>query len=87
MHPPPIPGRYRDDFPARAAYSEGAGIYRIVPAAVARPSSEEEIRSLIHWARETGSGLVPRGAGSSVTGSNVGSGVVMDLTGILPRVL
>ena len=84
---PSIQGTFRDDFAARAMYSEGAGIYRIVPVAVARPSSEDDLRSLVRWARETGTGLVPRGAGSSVTGSNVGEGVVVDLTGMEPRLL
>lgn len=84
---PSIQGTFRDDFAARAMYSEGAGIYRIVPVAVARPSSEDDLRSLVRWARETGTGLVPRGAGSSVTGSNVGEGVVVDLTAMEPRLL
>jgi FAD/FMN-containing dehydrogenase len=41
----------------------------------------------MHWARETRTPLVPRGAGSSVTGSNVGDGIVVDLTRLGPRVL
>lgn len=64
----------------RAAYAEGAGIYRIVPAAVAIPEDVGEIVALLAWAAETRTPLTPRGAGSGMPGGNVGSGVVMDLS-------
>ncbi len=68
------------DTRARAAYAEGAGIYRIVPAAVAIPRDVGEVAALARWAAETGTPLVPRGAGSGMPGGNVGSGVVVDLS-------
>ncbi|HKW41338.1 MAG TPA: FAD-binding oxidoreductase [Gemmatimonadales bacterium] len=68
------------DLRTRAAYSEGAGIYRIVPAAVAQPRDVEELQRLVRWASETGTSLVPRGAGSGMVGGNVGRGVVVDLS-------
>src|SRR5256885_2138339 len=64
----------------RAAYSEGAGIYRIVPAAVTVPRGVEELRAVVHWAGATGTPLVPRGAGSGMAGGSVGRGVVVDLS-------
>ncbi len=64
----------------RAAYSEGAGIYRIIPAAVAVPRGVEELQQLVRWAAETGTPLVPRGAGSGMAGGNVGRGVIVDLS-------
>jgi FAD/FMN-containing dehydrogenase len=64
----------------RAAYSEGAGVYRIVPAGVAVPRGVEELQRLGRWAAETGTPLVPRGAGSGMAGGNVGRGVVVDLS-------
>ena len=64
----------------RAAYSEGAGIYRIVPAAVAVPRGVEELQRLVRWAGDTNTPLVPRGAGSGMAGGSVGRGVVVDLT-------
>jgi FAD/FMN-containing dehydrogenase len=75
---PPAPVLLTDDR-IRAAYSEGAGMYRIVPSAVARPDSVEALRHLIGWARRSGAALVPRGAGSGMPGGNVGRGVVVDL--------
>jgi len=64
----------------RAAYAEGAGVYRILPAAVAVPRGVEELQRLVRWAAEGGVPLVPRGAGSGMPGGNVGHGVVVDLS-------
>src|SRR6266498_4163938 len=64
----------------RAAYSEGAGVYRIAPAAVAVPRGTEELQELVRWAGTTGTPLVPRGAGSGMAGGSVGRGVVVDLS-------
>ena len=80
---PPLPefnGIGRSDFRARAAYAEGAGIYRILPAAVAVPSTTGALRELVLWAAHRRVPLVPRGAGSGMAGGNVGRGVVVDLT-------
>lgn len=70
----------RDDLRARAAYAEGAGIYRVLPRAVAQPASVEELRQLLAWAREARMPVTPRGAGSAMGGGNVGEGLVLDLT-------
>jgi FAD/FMN-containing dehydrogenase len=64
----------------RAAYSEGAGIHRIVPAGVAVPRGVEQLQQLVRWAAETDTPLVPRGAGSGMAGGSVGPGVVVDLS-------
>lgn len=82
---PPLRGAFRQDLRARAAYAEGAGIYRIVPAAVAVPVDTADLTALVHWATATGTPLVPRGAGSAMGGGNVGDGVVLDLTALEPR--
>jgi FAD/FMN-containing dehydrogenase len=84
---PAIRGDFRTDPTARALYSEGAGIYRIVPQAVALPVDEDDLRAVLRWAAEHQVPLTPRGAGSSVTGSNVGNGVILDLTRMQPRIL
>ena len=73
-------GEFRTDETARALYSEGAGIFRVLPRAVAVPQDLDDLVALVRWARETGSPLVPRGAGSGMAGGNVGPGVVVDLT-------
>ncbi|MGH7533178.1 MAG: FAD-binding oxidoreductase [Gemmatimonadales bacterium] len=84
---PPAPlirGAFRTDLRARAAYSEGAGIYRIIPQGVARPEDVGDLTELVRWAHETGTPLIPRGAGSAMGGGSVGSGVIVDLARIGP---
>jgi FAD/FMN-containing dehydrogenase len=79
LPPPALRGIFRTDARARAAYSEGAGIYRIIPEGVARPKDVADLKLLISWASEHRVPLVPRGAGSAMGGGNVGQGVVLDL--------
>jgi FAD/FMN-containing dehydrogenase len=86
LPPPAIRGVFRTDERARAAYAEGAGIYRILPAAVCLPADRQDLVSLVGWASAHRVPLVPRGAGSAMGGGNVGEGVIVDLTG-LPRLL
>lgn len=80
QHPAGFRGAFRTDTAARALYAEGAGLFRIIPAAVAVPTGTDDLVRLVRWARETGTPLVPRGAGSGMPGGNVGPGVVVDLT-------
>ncbi|MGH7581202.1 MAG: FAD-binding oxidoreductase [Gemmatimonadales bacterium] len=84
LPPPAIRGVFRTDERARAAYSEGAGIYRILPAAVCLPTDRQDLVALVGWATANRVPLIPRGAGSAMGGGNVGEGVVVDLTR-LPR--
>jgi len=64
----------------RAAYAEGAGIYRIIPSAVAIPKSTDEVVQLVRQAAESRLALIPRGAGSGMPGGNVGAGVIVDMS-------
>src|SRR5213592_175651 len=75
----PFPGLWTDER-IRAAYSEGAGIYRIVPAGVAIPRGVEDLQQMVRWAAETGTPLVARGGGSGMAGGSVGRGVIVDLS-------
>ena len=68
------------DARVRAAYAEGAGIYRILPAAVALPENQDDVVALVQQARESHLALIPRGAGSGMPGGNVGHGVIVDLS-------
>ncbi|HEV8399459.1 MAG TPA: FAD-binding oxidoreductase [Gemmatimonadales bacterium] len=68
------------DARTRAAYAEGAGIYRIVPAGVAIPANVSELTELVRWAGQTRTPLIPRGAGSGMPGGNVGTGVIVDVS-------
>ncbi len=82
MERPIFQGIWREDPRARAAYAEGAGIYRIIPEAVAVPSTTKGLVDLVRWAAANQAPLIPRGAGSGMPGGNVGAGVIVDLTAL-----
>ena len=77
--PPGFRGEFHTHPTARAAYSEGAGPYRIVPAAIAIPRDLDDLSLLVKFAGGEGHQLVPRGAGSGMPGGNIGRGIVVDL--------
>jgi len=80
--PPGFRGTFREDELARAVYSEAAGIARAMPTAVAVPLDAEDVVSLVKWAAETGTSLIPRGSGSSMSGGAIGKGVIVDVSRI-----
>lgn len=73
-----MPSRLDTDLRSRAAVAQGGGIYRIVPKAVAHPSTMAELREVIEAAAVAGLPLTPRAAGSAMGGGNLGHGVVLD---------
>jgi len=80
--PPGFRGPFHTELRARALYSEGAGPFRIVPAAVAVPHDRDDVVALVRHAAAEGLTLVPRGAGTGMPGHNIGPGVVVDLRGL-----
>ncbi len=82
MISPGFRGIFREDELARAVYSEAAGIARAMPTAVAVPVDAEDVISLVKWAAETGTSLIPRGSGSSMSGGAIGNAVIVDLSRI-----
>ncbi|WP_366927583.1 FAD-binding and (Fe-S)-binding domain-containing protein [Aeromicrobium sp.] len=70
----------------RALYSTDASLYRVVPQVVVRPRSVEEVLATVDACRATGTPLTSRGAGTSIAGNAVGTGVVLDFSRYLNRV-
>lgn len=75
-------GVFRHDASALAVYSEGAGIARVIPRAVAVPADIEDVQTLVRWARATNTPLMARGSGSGMAGGAIGDGVIVDLSRI-----
>ena len=73
-------GAFRTDVAACAAYSEAAGIGRIMPRAIAQPIDGADVEAVVRWAHAGGIPLVPRGSGSSMAGGAIGDGVIVDLS-------
>jgi FAD/FMN-containing dehydrogenase/Fe-S oxidoreductase len=72
---------------AQALYSSDASLYRVVPQVVVRPRDVDELIGTVAVARETGTPLTMRGAGTSIAGNAVGTGIVVDTSKHLHRVL
>ncbi len=71
----------------RLLYATDASEYQELPAAVALPRSEADVKALLAFAREHQIGLIPRAAGTSLAGQVVGNGIVVDLGRHLNRIL
>ncbi len=72
----------RTDLATRARYSQAGGIHRLVPTAVGRPATPDDLAQVLEWARERGLAITPRGAGTAMDGSSIGDGLVLDLTAL-----
>jgi len=71
----------------RSLYATDASEYQELPLAVALPRSEADVGELVRFASLHHIGLIPRGAGTSLAGQVVGSGIVVDVGRHLNRIL
>ncbi len=71
----------------RTIYSTDASAYQEMPLAVAFPKSESDIENLIELARDNSVGIIPRTAGTSLAGQVVGSGIVVDVSRHMTKIL
>ena len=71
----------------RVLYSTDASQYKELPLAVTRPKSGDDIKKIIAFARENGTSIIPRGAGTSLAGQVVGPGIVVDVSKYMNKIL
>ncbi|WP_371573496.1 FAD-binding and (Fe-S)-binding domain-containing protein [Streptomyces sp. NBC_01314] len=68
-----------DDSPlTRALYSSDASLYRVVPSTVVKARNAEDVIAAHQVASELRVPVTMRGAGTSIAGNAVGSGIVID---------
>ena len=72
-----IKGDIAIDDIARNFYSTDASVYRIVPSCVVYPKDKEDVKAVIKFSNKNGIPIHARGAGSGLTGSSLGSGIVL----------
>jgi FAD/FMN-containing dehydrogenase/Fe-S oxidoreductase len=72
--------KVKDDRPTLTAYAVDASIYRMEPKAVVLAESEEDIATTVRYASTNGIPLTPRAAGTNLTGSAIGSGIILDIS-------
>src|SRR6516165_7994071 len=82
-----LEGELHFDSTMRALYATDASVYREMPQAVALPKTEGDICKLVRFARERGTSLIPRTAGTSLAGQVVGAGIVVDMSRYFTRIL
>ncbi|MGV9633067.1 FAD-binding and (Fe-S)-binding domain-containing protein [Nocardia rhamnosiphila] len=75
------------DDATRAAYSSDASLYRVRPLVVARPRHADEVAVALQVCRDAGVPLTSRGGGTSVAGNAIGTGVVLDFSRHMNRVV
>ncbi len=71
----------------RAEYSSDASLYRVLPAAVAFPRAAADIAAARDVCARLGVPLVARGAGTSIAGNAIGTGLVLDTSRHLRRIV
>ena len=64
----------------RTLNATDASAYREMPLAVAIPKTKSDLSRLISFARNEGTSLIPRTAGTSLAGQVVGSGIIVDVS-------
>ncbi|MFP4504940.1 MAG: FAD-binding and (Fe-S)-binding domain-containing protein [Cyclobacteriaceae bacterium] len=82
-----LQGTLHYDQAMRILYATDASAYQEMPLAVAIPENEEDIIKLIRFANEHAVPLIPRAAGTSLAGQVVGSGIVVDISQKMTRIL
>jgi FAD/FMN-containing dehydrogenase/Fe-S oxidoreductase len=82
-----LEGTLQTDALSKTLYATDASVYREMPLAVAFPKSEADIQKLILFASKNGTSLIPRTAGTSLSGQCVGNGIVVDVSKHFTKIL
>jgi len=82
-----INGEVHTDPLRRYLLSTDGSIFRVQPACIVYPRGTKDVVHTVRFARERGLAIHPRGAGSGLCGSALGSGIVIDFTTYMHRLL
>ena len=80
-------GEIFTDKSTRLMYATDASAYREIPVAVTYPKSKSDIVTLIHFAKENNTSIIPRTAGTSLAGQVVGNGIIADVSKHMTNIL
>src|SRR5229473_5449867 len=82
-----ISGEVRFDKVSRALYSTDASVYQIEPLGIVVPRTRDDVVRAVDIARRCGVSITARGGGTSQAGQAIGSGLQLDTSKYLNRVL
>ncbi|MEU4652576.1 FAD-binding and (Fe-S)-binding domain-containing protein [Streptomyces sp. NPDC023723] len=82
-----VRGEVSFDATARALATMDASNYRRVPLGVVAPRDADDVAAVLEVCRAHGVPVVPRGGGTSIAGQATGTGVVLDFTRHMNRLI
>src|SRR3954454_5275280 len=82
-----VRGEVRFDVMSRALVTMDASNYRRVPLGVVAPRDAGDVAAVLEVCRARGGPVVARGGGTSIAGQATGTGVVLDFTRHMDRLL
>jgi FAD/FMN-containing dehydrogenase/Fe-S oxidoreductase len=82
-----VSGDVLHDDVTRRLYSTDGSLYEITPAVVVRPRMSADVEATVRYASENGIPVHARGAGSGLAGGCLGSGIVVDFSRYMRRLL
>ncbi|MEU6026653.1 FAD-binding and (Fe-S)-binding domain-containing protein [Streptomyces tauricus] len=82
-----VRGEVSFDATARALHTMDASNYRRVPHGVVAPRDADDVAAALSACAELGVPVVPRGGGTSIAGQATGTGVVLDFTRHMNRIV
>jgi FAD/FMN-containing dehydrogenase/Fe-S oxidoreductase len=82
-----VSGEVMFDEYTRRLFARDASMYAITPLGVVFPRDADDVVAAVAAARDHDVPVVPRGAGTSLAGQTVGSGLVLDLSRHLSRIV
>ncbi|HUS86544.1 MAG TPA: FAD-linked oxidase C-terminal domain-containing protein [Bacteroidales bacterium] len=82
-----LDGEIKYDQLTRTIYSTDASMYKEEPVAVAWPKGPADISKLLEYAAKHKTGLIVRGAGTSLAGQVVGPGLIVDISRHMTEIL
>jgi FAD/FMN-containing dehydrogenase/Fe-S oxidoreductase len=82
-----IEGEVLTDAWSRGVYATDASVYQIQPELVVLPKHDADVRAALQIARRHKMPVLPRGGGTSLSGSTVGAAMVIDFSKHMIRIL
>jgi FAD/FMN-containing dehydrogenase/Fe-S oxidoreductase len=82
-----LEGDLKHDKITTTIYSTDASVYKEEPVAVAWPKTASDIRKILQFAVQEKSSVILRAGGTSLAGQVVGSGIIIDVSRYMNRIL
>jgi FAD/FMN-containing dehydrogenase/Fe-S oxidoreductase len=82
-----LSGEVECDDPYTLMYASDASVYQVKPLGVVRPRGVSDVRACLRYAAERSLGIHPRGAGSGLAGESLGSGLILDFSRTMRRIV